>query len=152
VAAIVFEIAEQVTVYARPSRVWEALTAWDLQSEWVLGTRVYATDLEGRAVGGGLTAITGVGPLSFTDTMVITEWSPPSVCRVRHTGRVVRGTASFEVAADGPNRAVVTWSEFIAPPLGRVGEFGWPLVRPLASWALRYSLRRFARWAPAYPG
>jgi hypothetical protein len=147
-----FEVTERVTVFARPSRVWEALTAWDRQSEWVLGTRVYATDLGGRAVGGGLTAITGIGPLAVTDTMVITEWSPPSVCRVRHTGRLIRGKAAFEVTADGENRAVVTWSEQIVPPLGRAGEFAWPVVRPLISLALRYSLRRFARWAPTYPG
>ncbi|MCA1656629.1 MAG: SRPBCC family protein [Actinobacteria bacterium] len=146
------EIVERVTVFARPSRVWEALTAWERQSEWVLGTRVYATALEGRAVGGGITAVTGIGPLAFTDTMVITEWSPPSVCRVRHTGRVVRGTAAFEVTADGANRAVVTWSEQIIPPLGRVGEYGWPVARPVVSVALRWSLRRFARWAPTYPG
>ncbi|MEP6696349.1 MAG: SRPBCC family protein [Pseudonocardiales bacterium] len=146
------DIRERVTVYARPDRVWEALTAWERQTEWVLGTRVYATALEGRSVGGGLTAITGIGPLAFTDTMVITEWSPPALCRVRHTGHVVRGTAAFEVAADGPSRAIVTWSEHIILPFGRVGEFAWPLARPLVSWALRLSLRRFARWAPSYPG
>lgn len=146
-----FDVREQVTVYARPERVWEALTAWDRQSEWVLGTRVYATALEGRATGGGLTAITGIGPLAFTDNMVITEWSPPRLCRVRHTGRVVRGTAAFEVVADGDNRAVVIWSEHIVAPLGKVGEYAGPVVRPLAALALRWSLRRFARWAPRYP-
>ncbi len=147
-----FEISRRITVFARPSRVWEALTAWDRQSEWVPLTRVYATDLGGRAVGGGLTAITGIGPLAFTDTMVITEWSPPTLCRVRHTGRVVRGTASFVVVADGSNRAAVTWSEEIIPPLGRAGELCWPVVRPIVSGLLWYSLRRFARWAPRYPG
>lgn len=145
------ELIEKVVVEAPAERAWDAMTAWDRQSEWMLGTRVYATDLDGRAVGGGLSAFTGVGPIGFTDTMVITEWSPPSVCRVRHTGRVVRGTATFEVAPVGPGRSLVTWSEQIIVPFGGVGEAIWPLIGPAVAWGLRRSLRVFARWAPTYP-
>jgi len=145
------EIVEKVTVEAPAQRAWDALTAWDRQSEWVLGTRVYATELDGRAVGGGLSAFTGIGPFGFTDPMVITEWSPPSVCRVRHTGRVVRGTGTFAVDADGPHRSVVTWSEEVIVPFGGVGEALWPVARPVVAWGVRRSLRAFARWAPTYP-
>jgi uncharacterized protein YndB with AHSA1/START domain len=142
---------ERMPVAAPARRVWDALTAWDRQSEWMLGTRVYATALEGWGVGGELTAFTGIGPLGFHDHMVITEWSPPKLCRVRHTGHVVRGTATFEVAEDGPACAVVTWSEFLLVPFGRLGEVGWTVSRPAFAWALRRSLRRFAEWAPTYP-
>lgn len=146
------EVVERVAVPAPAHRVWEALTAWDRQSEWVMLTRVYATDLAGRAVGGGLTAVTGIGPITlFTDPMVITEWSPPRLCRVRHAGRVVRGTASFEVSAQGPGQSIVTWSEHIVPPFGRLGEALWPVVEPFVAWGLRRSLLRFAAWAPNYP-
>lgn len=145
------EIVERVTVEAPAERTWDALTAWDRQSEWMVGTRVYATALGGRAVGGGLSAFTGIGPIGITDTMVITEWSPPEVCRVRHTGRVVRGTATFAVATDGPGRSVVTWSEQFLLPFGGLGETMWPLARPAVVWGLRLSLRKFARWAPTYP-
>lgn len=145
------EIVEKIAVAAPAERAWDALTAWDRQSEWMLGTRVYATHLDGRAIGGGLSAFTGIGPVGITDTMEITEWSPPAVCRVRHTGRVVRGTATFQVHADGPNRSVVTWSEQIIVPFGALGEAMWPLVRPAVAWGLRHSLRAFARWAPTYP-
>ena len=146
-----FELREQVSVPAVPARVWDALTAWDRQSEWMVGTRTYATDLAGRAPGGGVSAFTGVGPIGFTDTMVITEWSPPTVCRVRHTGRVVRGTGAFEVGPDRSDGSVVTWTESIVLPFGRLGEAAWTLIRPITSWAMRRSLRRFASWAPRYP-
>lgn len=145
------EIVEKVTVEAPAERTWDAVMAWDRQSEWVMGTRVYATHLGGRAVGGEVSAFTGIGPIGITDKMVITEWTPPSVCRVRHTGRVVRGTGTFEVTATGPARSVMTWSEQIIVPFGRFGEAVWPLARPAIAWGLRRSLRAFARWAPTYP-
>ena len=144
------ELVERVTVDAPAARVWQALTAWDRQSEWVIATRTYATALAGQGVGGGLSAYTGLGPIRFKDTMVITEWLPPSVCRVRHTGWVVRGTGAFEVEPAG-DRAVVIWSERLTLPFGRIGAAFWPVVRPVASWSLRRSLHRFAAWAPAYP-
>lgn len=146
----VYEVRERVNVAAPPERVWQALTAWDRQSEWVLATRTYATDLAGQGLGGGLSARTGLGPFGFTDTMVITEWAPPRVCRVRHTGRLVRGTGCFEVDPHGTG-ALVTWSEQLILPFGRLGESLWPLIESMTSWALRRSLRRFASWAPAYP-
>jgi len=146
-----FELVEQVIVDAPAARVWQALTAWDRQSEWVIATRAYATDLAGQGVGGGLAAFTGLGPIRLKDTMVITEWLPPSVCRVRHTGRVIRGTGVFQVEPTDDRRAVVTWSEHLTMPFGRVGEACWPVVRLVASRLLRRSLQRFAAWAPAYP-
>lgn len=146
-----FEVVERVSVDAPAGRVWQALTAWDRQSDWVIATRTYATALAGQGVGGGLSAYTGLGPLRVKDTMVITEWRPPEVCRVRHTGRVVRGSGTFKVEPDGDLRAVVTWSENLHLPLGPVGEAAWPVLKPIASWLLRRSLRRFAAWAPSYP-
>ncbi len=94
---------------------------------------------------------TGVGPLRFKDTMVITEWCAPSLCRVRHTGRVIRGIGAFEVEPVGELTARVTWSEQLVMPFGWLGELCWPAVRPIAVWILRRSLKSFAVWAPAYP-
>lgn len=146
-----FKITERITVEAPAGRVWQALTAWDRQSDWVIATTTYATALAGQGVGGGLLAFTGLGPLRFKDTMVITEWRPPTVCRVRHTGRVIRGTGSFGVEPVDDLSAMVTWSESLVMPLGLVGEAIWPVVKPVGSWLLRRSLQRFAAWAPSYP-
>ncbi|MGB9376620.1 MAG: SRPBCC family protein [Mycobacteriales bacterium] len=147
----VYKIAERVTVNAPAARVWQALTAWDRQSDWVIATQTYATELAGQGVGGGLSAYTGFGPLRFKDTMVITEWQPPTICRVRHTGRVVRGTGTFEVQPTGERTAAVIWSENLQLPGGRLAEMSWPAIHLVSSWLLRRSLRRFADWAPAYP-
>ena len=116
---------------------------WDGQSEWMLLTRVWATDQDGRGVGGGVAARTSVGPLGFTDDMVITHWDPPRECTVKHLGTVVRGTGTFAVTP-APGGSTFTWSEDVIPPLGRLGRIGWPLVRPGFELMMRTSLKRLA--------
>ena len=139
----------RVDVAAPVEATWAAATDWDRQGEWMLGTRVRGTERCGRGVGGGIRAVTGVGPVGFVDTMVITEWDPPRVCRVLHTGRVVRGTATFEVE-ERPGGSTFVWSERLELPLGRLGRLGWRLVGPAFVWGVRRSLRTFPRFAEGH--
>jgi uncharacterized protein YndB with AHSA1/START domain len=135
------EIVARVTVPADPERVWRAATDWSRQREWIWGTQVTG----GHEVGAEVTGWTGIGPVGFTDTMVITEWDPPRRCVVRHTGRVVRGTGVFEVVGAGPH-CEFRWAEDLDLPLpAALGALAGPLIRPIATWGLRASLRRFAR-------
>jgi uncharacterized protein YndB with AHSA1/START domain len=138
----------EVDVDAPAEQVWEAAVDWDRQGEWMLGTRVRGTAQQGRGVGGGIEAFTGVGRIGFLDTMEITAWEPPYRCAVLHTGRVVRGTGLFEVVDLSGGRSRFVWSEDLVLPLGAVGRAGWPLVRPLFVAGVRRSLRRFAAWVP----
>jgi hypothetical protein len=137
-------IAVDVLVDAPPQRVWDAVTDWPRQSEWMLGTTVRATDLGGVGVGGGLEAFTGVGRAGFLDTMVITEWHPPHRCVVRHTGSVVQGLGIFEVLALPDGRSRFVWAEQLDLPLGRLGRLTWPVVRPPFAWGVRRSLEALA--------
>jgi hypothetical protein len=138
-------IAVDVMVDAPPQVVWDAITDWPRQSKWMLGTTVWATDLDGVGVGGGIEAFTGVGKAGFLDTMVITEWDPPRRCVVRHTGAVVKGLGIFEVVALPGNRSRFVWAEELDLPLGVLGRLGWPLVRPGFAWGVRRSLNKLAR-------
>ncbi|MDH4159672.1 MAG: SRPBCC family protein [Actinomycetota bacterium] len=138
-------ISVDVCVDAPVAAVWEAVTDWAGQSEWMLGTRVWATDRDGVGVGGGVAAFTGVGRLGFLDTMVITRWEPPYRCDVRHTGRVVRGTGTFEVFRLPNGRSRFVWSEELDLPLGRLGRWGWPVVRPAFALGVQRSLDKLAR-------
>jgi carbon monoxide dehydrogenase subunit G len=139
------EVAESVEVAASPARVWEAVTDWEGQTRWALLTRVRGTVQGGRGVGGGVEAFTGIGPVGVLDTMTIVVWEPPVRCVVRHTGRVVRGSAGFEVTDLGGGRARLTWSEWLDLPFGRLGRVAWPLIRPGFRAGLRISLARFRR-------
>ncbi len=134
-----------IVVEAPPAAVWDALVDWDRQGEWMLGTRVRGTTNGGQGVGGGIEGWTGIGPIGFLDTMVITAWEPGVRCVVRHTGRVVRGSGAFEIEDLGGGRSRFLWSEYLDLPFGRVGRWGWPVVRPLLRAGVLHSLRRFAR-------
>jgi hypothetical protein len=145
------ELTVPVDVNAPAEVVWRALTDWQGQGEWMLGTRVEVTSPgDGRRRGATLRAVTGIGPLAFTDPMEVVEWTVPEDggrrrCVVRHTGRVVRGDGVFEVVELGPERSRVLWSELLDLPLGALGRAGWPLVRPAMRAGVLASLRALAR-------
>lgn len=140
------ELTIPVDVNAPAGAVWDMVTDWEGQGEWMLGTRVSVTSPgDGRELGATLSAFSGVGPLGFTDTMEIVEWEPGNRCTVRHTGKVVKGDGVFEVVELGPERARFLWTELLDLPLGVLGRLGWPLVRPAFRLGVEQSLYKMAR-------
>ncbi len=137
-----------VDVPADPQTVFDAMTDWDAQHEWMLGTRVEGRHQNGKGIGGTFAAFTGIGPLGFWDPMTITRWDAPHVVEVLHEGNVVKGTGEFRVERAGSGSRFV-WREDIDLPLGMLGQVGWPLVKPLFAAGVAFSLRRFARFAAA---
>jgi len=136
-------LVRDVIVDAPPEVVFAALTDWPTQGQWMLGTRVWS-DGPSEGVGAQLSAFTGVGRLGFLDTMEITEWEPPRLVRVLHTGRVVRGPGIFEVLALPEGRSRFVWREELDLPLGAVGRAGFAVVGPVFAVGVERSLRRFA--------
>ena len=133
------EISSQVLVQATPQQVWDLAMDWQRQGDWMPGTWVRG----GAGIGAGVTARTGIGPLGFTDTMVITEWEPPRRCVVRHTGKVVRGLGIFEVVPQG-QQTEFRWTELLDLPIPGAAALGRWTVAPLARRGLAIALRRFA--------
>jgi len=138
-------LALHVDVDAPAEDTWRAAVDWATQRDWMLGTRVTPTHLDGRGVGGRIEAFSGLGRIGFLDPMEITLWQPPRACHVTHLGRVVRGTGAFEVEPRGDRRSRFHWREELDLPLGLLGRAGWLLVRPLFAYGVQLSLRRFAR-------
>ncbi len=136
-----------VDVDAPVEQTWLACVDWDAQGDWMLGTAVRATYQDGVGVGGRIEAYSGRRPFGFLDTMVITRWDPPYRCDVVHTGRVVRGTGTFEVQPRGEAGSRFVWREDLDLPLGLLGRVGWVVVRPFFAYGVRLSLQRFARYA-----
>jgi len=141
-----------VMIRASVQEVFDAITDWPAQGEWMLGTRVEVRVGDGRSVGSELAAWTGsrgeYRGTGFWDTMIITAWDPPYRVEVLHTGRVVRGTGTMAVvAAPGGSRFI--WSEDLDLPLGALGRLGWPLARPAFLAGVRASLDRFRRLVEA---
>lgn len=138
------ELVVTCDIGAPAEAVWATLVDWDRHGDWMLATQMSASSVE-QGVGAQLAARTGIGPIGFVDTMIVTQWSPPHRCVVEHTGRVVRGSGAFEVAELSPHASRVTWSEWVEVPLGPLGAVSWPLVRPAAALFLRRSLERLGR-------
>ena len=134
----------EVLIQAPAQKVWDGITNWHAQSQWMLGTKVWPVDGDGTGVGGKIEAFTGIWRIGFLDTMEITAWDPPRLCDVNHTGRVVRGTGTFEVVATSESTSKFIWSESIDLPLGLFGKFGWFFIKPFFASGIKYSLNKFA--------
>ena len=112
-----------------------------------------ATRTEGdHGLGAKVIGWTGIGPIRFADPMEISEWVPPSRCKVTHLGKVVRGHGVFEVAPRAEaGGSQFCWTEVIELPaplpqaLGRLVAAA--LIGPITRVGLGWSLRRFARLA-----
>lgn len=138
-------VALDVVIDAPPQVVFDAVTDWAAQGQWMVGTTVRPVGGDAQGVGGRLEAWTGVGRVGFLDTMEITGWEAPHRVDVLHTGRLVRGPGAMEVLALPGGRSRFVWSEDLEVPLGAAGRLGWPLVRPAFLAGVRRSLQEFAR-------
>lgn len=143
-------LTERVDVDAPPETVFAAATDWERQHEWMLGTTVRVCRGDGHSIGSEVEAVTRIAGIGVADRMQITVWDAPSRCEMRHLGRVVRGLGIFAVRPRGRDAATFEWTEQLELPLGTLGEWGWPLIRPLFSWGLRLSLDRFAAFCRTY--
>lgn len=91
------------TVALPPAEVWRRLTDWPAHGAQVPFTRTTVLTAGPNAVGTRFTARTGLGRLAFDDPMEVVVLEPPApgrtgVCRLVKLGRVVLGSASFEVS------------------------------------------------------
>jgi hypothetical protein len=150
-------LQREVDVAAPAEVVWDYVTDWPRQGEWVPHTRVENVD-DVTGLGGRLRAWSGVGAVApgaergvsrrgvgFWDPMTITAWERTpdggGRCEVLHLGAVVRGEGEFEVVPRGPQASRFVWAEVVMLPLGRLGALGWPLVRPLVTRVIDRALR-----------
>jgi carbon monoxide dehydrogenase subunit G len=138
------EHSSTVRIAASRQQVWDRLTAWESQDEWIPLTRVRRTGGTPGAVGEMLTARTGVGPLAFDDTMTVLEAEEPVRCRVAHTGRVVRGVGEFRLT-ELPGATRLEWWEEVDVPGGRLAPLLWRAMSPVIRIGFALALRRLAR-------
>lgn len=130
-------IERHVEVAAPAGLLWDYVTDWPAQREWVPMTRVELVDPgdPARRLGGRIRAWTGLGPVGFWDHMTLTSWEVGAGgggrCEVLHTGSVVRGEGEFAVEATGSAASRFLWKEMVVLPLGRLGALGWRVARPV---------------------
>jgi hypothetical protein len=149
-------IAASVDVEAPATEVWRRLTDWPEHGRWVPLTSVRVLTAQPEGVGARFVGRTALGRLGFDDVMEVTGWRPPSaddegrVDVVRH-GRVLVGSAWFEVRPRAERACTVTWGEDVElGPLSRwrvvarLVRLADPLVAACGRLGLRWVLRRMA--------
>jgi hypothetical protein len=138
-----------VQVGAPAARTWAALVDWPAHARWVPLTAVRVLTPSGSGVGARFVGRSGLGPLGFDDPMEVTQWQPPAGdrpgrCAVVKQGRVVLGSAWFEVTPLPGGRSWVAWTEEIElAPVVLTRPFA-PLVAAAGRFAFGRTLRAMA--------
>jgi uncharacterized protein YndB with AHSA1/START domain len=141
-------LAIRVNCDAPIEKVWAKIADWSSQGEWMVATRVWVTSEISEGVGTSIAAFTGpahrIYPkfsfLGLLDTMTVTAWEPPTRCDVIHTGKVLKGTGTFQLESTGPHSSTFYWSETID-----IHRALFLLGAPFIWLGVRISLARFAR-------
>jgi hypothetical protein len=130
------------------STVWDVLTEWERQPEWMLDAKavhVLTPELEG--VGVTIRCPTLLLGVTVQDIMRVTRWEDQRVLEVTHLGKVITGVGAFELS-DADGGTDILWWEEVDPPLGALGEWGAStLVLPVLWRIFGRSLRRLAALA-----
>lgn len=138
-----------VEAAAPPQTVWDVLTHWERQSEWMLDAKsVEVLTPEREGVGVTIRCPTNLLGVTVEDVMRVTAWSEPTLLEVTHLGKVITGSGAFELVPLGADRTRIDWWEEVDPPLGAVGELGATLlVLPILRRIFTRSLRGLATLA-----
>ncbi|MET9607518.1 SRPBCC family protein [Streptomyces sp. NPDC006512] len=107
-----------------PAEVWRRLTDWERHGAQVPLTRTIIETEPPTHVGTRFTARTGVGRVTFDDTMEVVLWQPPAappaapsagLVRLEKRGRAVTGRAEIEVRPLPSGGTEVHWREDLRP-------------------------------------
>jgi hypothetical protein len=110
-----------LTLPCNQVRAWQAIADWEGQGNWMLQSRVWVTSQIREGIGTTIAAFTGPFYKSYPkfsnfgllDTMVVTNWQPPYRCDVMHTGKILKGTGTFELVEISATATRFNWSEDI---------------------------------------
>jgi carbon monoxide dehydrogenase subunit G len=118
-----------VRAAAPPQVVWDVLTHWERQSEWMLDAKsVEVLTPQREGVGVTIRCPTNLLGVTVEDVMRVTAWSEPTLLEVTHLGRIITGSGAFELVPEGDGWTRIDWWEEVDPPFGALGEFGANLL------------------------
>ncbi|MDQ3766981.1 MAG: SRPBCC family protein [Actinomycetota bacterium] len=113
-----------------PEVVWELITDWEHQDDWMLEASDFAVVSSHReGVGVEAEAIISIGGIKTRDRVRITLWEPGQALGIEHLGWVSGYADMTLVPSNGSTRFV--WREHFRPPLGVVGTLGMTLFKPI---------------------
>lgn len=116
---------------AAPQVVWELLTHWERQGDWMLEASDFVVVSPHRAgVGVEAEATVRIGGISTRDRIRVDVWDPPRHLGIEHLGWV-GGRGDLRMRPLDGGRTRLDWREELHPPLGPLGAIGIRLFKPL---------------------
>jgi carbon monoxide dehydrogenase subunit G len=123
---------------APPSVVWDVVTDFAAYGQWMPLTRM-RTDGGPPRAGWGFVGVSGPGRLSFSDSMLVTQWEPPTGSdgrgrfRIIKTGWLLGGWAQVDVEPDGTGSRLLWREDVVVRPLP-FKRFFEPLLDRASAW------------------
>ena len=139
---VAIEMAE--TAPGPPEVVWDLLTDWEHQDDWMLEASDFVVMSEQRAgVGVEAEATIRIGGITTRDKVRVVEWEPARHLAIEHYGWV-SGVGHIYLTPLGEDRTHVFWREELYPPVGLLGAIGMTALRPVMGRLFRRDLRVLA--------
>jgi uncharacterized protein YndB with AHSA1/START domain len=117
---------------APPEVVWDVVTDFAAYAGWMPLTRMHL-DEGPTHPGWGFAGVSGLGPLAFRDSMLVTRWEPPTggagVFRVVKTGRLLGGWVQATFTPRGTGSTLDWRQDLVVRPLPPFGWLDPPLQR-----------------------
>lgn len=124
-----------------PEIVWDLITDWEHQDDWMLEAADFRVIGEQRTgIGVEAEATIRIAGITTRDRVRVVGWDPHHRLAIRHLGWV-SGTGELFLTPIDEKTTFLFWREDLEPPLGLVGAVGMTLFRPLMRRIFRRDLR-----------
>jgi carbon monoxide dehydrogenase subunit G len=132
------------TMPGRPEVVWELVTDWEHQGDWMLeASNFIVTSAEREGVGVEAEATVKIAGISTRDRIRVIGWEPPRRLGIEHLGWVT-GRGELHLTPLGADRTHLFWQEELEPPAGLLGAVGLTMLKPVLRRIFQRDLRILA--------
>ena len=137
------------TLPAPPEIVWDLVTDWERQGDWMLEASDFVvTSPQREGIGVEAEATITIGGIRTRDKIRVVGWDPNHRLAIEHLGWV-SGYGEIFLTPSGPGRSHVFWREELHPPLGVLGTIGLVIFKPLMRRIFERDVRVLERLAAA---
>lgn len=113
-----------------PEVVWDLITDWAHQGDWMLeATEFTVTSDRREGVGVEAEATVRIAGITTRDKVRVEVWEPSRRLVIRHVGWV-SGTGDIRLQPLSGERTYVSWREELEPPMGPLGALGMTMLKP----------------------
>jgi uncharacterized protein YndB with AHSA1/START domain len=139
---VAIEMAE--TLPGPPDVVWELITDWEHQDDWMMEASNFVVTSEQReGVGVEAEATIRIGGITTRDRVRVIDWDPNRHLAIEHYGWV-SGVGHIYLTPLEEARTHLFWREELFPPIGVLGAIGMTALRPVMGKLFRRDLRILA--------